>query len=152
MFVSSRRHRLDTDKLASQVQGRDEVIAGLEARIAVLERTRHDFVEEMRYVLEYGASVVAREDEQRGVALKTLGHVLPYLLSGKRHWSGPTLTESSASALSEAHKLAAAHGFTLPSDPVEAVKAMLALAMMLFTPEQSLPVEGLRVLHPLTAG
>jgi len=152
MLLSSRRDRLDTDKLASQVQDQQEVIAGLEARIAMLERTRHDFVEEMRYVLESGALAVAREDEQRGDALKTLGHVLPYLLSGKRHWSDPAIPESAARALSEAQKLAEAHGFVLPSEPVDAVRAMLCLAMMLFTPEQSLPVDGLRVLHPLKAG
>ena len=152
MFVSSRRHRTDTDRLASQVQGRDVVIADLEERIATLERTRHDFVEEMRYVLESGALAIARLDEQRGNALKTVGHVLPYLLSGKRHWCASVPPELAASALSEARKLAEAHGFALPSDPVEAVKAMLSLAMMLFTPEKSMPVEGLRVLHPLKRG
>ncbi|MBA9846793.1 hypothetical protein DEE93_17710 [Ralstonia pickettii] len=151
MLVSSRRHQLDTERLTSQVQRRDEVIAGLEARIEVLERTRHDFVEEMRYVLESGACVLAREDEARRDALKTVGHVLPYLLSGKRHWSEPAHLEAAASARSEAQKLAEVHGFVLPTDPEEAVKAMLALAMMLFTPEQSLPVEGLRVLYPAKA-
>ncbi|MCK8652942.1 hypothetical protein PQH03_28305 [Ralstonia insidiosa] len=151
MFVSSRRHRLETDKLTSQLREQDQVIDGLAARIAMLERTRHDFVEEMRYVLESGASVLAREDEQTSDALRTLGHVLPYLLSGKRHWSDPAFPESAASARGEAQKLAEAHGFVLPSDPEEAVKAMLALAMMLFTPEQSLTVEGLRVLHPSNA-
>lgn len=152
MFVSSRQHRLDREKLASKIQDRDEVIAGLEARIAKLERTRHDLVEGMRYVIESGAVAMEREDGQRAGELKTLGHVLPYLLSGQRRWSEPAIPESAACALSEAQALAEAHGFVLPSDPVEAVKAMLSLAMMLFTPEQSLPVEGLQVLHPLKAG
>lgn len=114
MFVSSRRHRLETDKLTSQLREQDQVIDGLAARIAMLERTRHDFVEEMRYVLESGASVLAREDEQTSDALRTLGHVLPYLLSGKRHWSDPAFPESAASARGEAQKLAEAHGFACP--------------------------------------
>lgn len=151
MLMSSRRHRIEMERLAAEVQERDVKIAQLEARSAALEKSRHDLVEEMRYVIESGAEAVAQADVHRANQLKALGHVLPYILSGRRHWDEPGEFASAQYALEEAGKLAETSGFTLPTDPVEAVKAMLDLAFMLFTPSYSLPVEGLRIRYPLRA-
>lgn len=78
-------------------------------------------------------------------------HVLPYLLSGRRHWDGPEMQGGADSAVLRAQQLAAEYGFSLPDDPVHRVKAMFDLAMALFNPALSLPLEGLRNHHPLAA-
>lgn len=148
MFVSPRRHRLETDRLTAELSRKDEQIAALERRLVEAERTRHELVEEVRYVIEAGGLHVESSDRLRGERLKSIGHVLPYLLSGRRQWHGPELPEIGVSALMSAKQLAAEYGFTLPDDPVDAVKAMLDLALALFNPVLSLPLQGLQNRHP----
>lgn len=151
MFVSTHRHKQDTDRLAAELRARDEQIAVLEQRVIEAERTRHEFVEEARYVIEAGGDHVSSTDPLRGEHLKVLGHVLPYLLSGRRHWSDPEMPEVADSAVLRAQQLAAEYGFSLPDEPVHRAKAMFDLAMALFNPRLSLPLEGLRNRHPLAA-
>lgn len=151
MFVSARRHKLEIDRLATELKSREEHIAVLDRRVIEAKRTRHEFIEEVRYVIEAGADHVSDTDSLRGERLKTLGHVLPYLLSGRRHWDDPEMPEIAGSAVLEARQLAAEFGFSLPDDPVHAVKAMFDLAMALFNPSLSLALKGLQCRHPLAA-
>ncbi len=149
IFVSARRHKLESDRLAAELKNRDEQIYALERRVAETERVRHELIEEVRYLIEAGADHVGCTDSLRGEDLKTIGHVLPYLLSGRRCWDGPALQELAASEDLRARQLAADYGFRLPDDPVSAVKSMLDLAMALFKP--SLSVDGLKNIYPLTS-
>ena len=150
MFVSTHHHKQEIARLAADLKDKDEQIADLERRAVEAERTRHDFMEEVRYVIEAGGDHVIGNDPLRGEHLRTLGHVLPYLLSGRRRWNDPELPGIADSSVLRAKQLAAAYGFILPDDPVDAVKAMLDLALVLFNPALSLPLEGLRNRHPLT--
>jgi len=149
MFISTHRHKQQIDRLAAELKGKVEQIAALERRAIEAERTRHEFIEELRYVIEAGGDHVIGNDPLRGEHLRTLGHVLPYLLSGRRHWNDPELPGIADSAVLRGKQLAAEYGFTLPDDPVDAVKAMLDLALALFNPALSLPLKGLRNRHPL---
>jgi hypothetical protein len=149
MFVSTQRHKMVIDRFAAELRRRDEQIAALKQRVTEAERTRHEFIEEVRYVIEAGGDHVGDSDSLRGAHLKALGHVLPYLLSGRRHWNDPEMPQVADPAVVNARQLAAEYGFTLPDEPVPAVKAMLDLAMALFNPALSLPLEGLRDYHSL---
>ena len=149
MFVSAHRHKAEINGLAAELRSKDESIAALEKRAIEAERTRHDFIEGVRYVIEAGGYHVGSSDSLRGERLKTLGHVLPYLLSGRRHWIDPEMPKIADSAIASGKQLAAEYGFTLPNDPEYAVKAMLDLALVLFNPALSLPLEGLRNFYPL---
>ncbi len=149
MFVSTHHHKRETDRLNAELKDRDERIAALERLVVEAERTRHEFIEEIRYVIEAGGDHVIGNDPLRGEHLRTVGHVLPYLLSGRRHWSGPELQGVTDSAVLSAKQLAAEYGFSLPDDPEGAVKAMLDLALVLFNPALSSPLERLRNHHPL---
>ena len=149
MFVSTHHHKRETDRLTAELKDRDERIAALERRVVEAERTRHEFIEEIRYVIEAAGDHVIGNDPLRGEHLRTLGHVLPYLLSGRRHWSGPELPGGADSAVLSAKHLAAEYSFSLPDDPEGAVKAMLDLALVLFNPARSSPLERLRNHHPL---
>ena len=151
MLGSARRHKLEIDRLTAELRKRDDEIAILERDVIESERTRHELIEEVRYVIEAGADHVSDSDALRGERLKTLGHVLPYLLSGRRHWDDPEMPEIAGSAVLEARHLAAEFGFSLPDDPVHAVKAMFDLAMALFNPSLSLALKGLQYRHPLAA-
>lgn len=151
MFVSTHHHKQEIDRLAATLKDKDEQIAALERRAVEAERTRHEFVEEIRYVIEAGGEHVSGNDALRGEHLKVLGHVLPYLLSGRRHWDDPEMPGVADSAVLRAQQLAAEYGFSLPDDPVHRVKATFDLAMALFNPALSLPLEGLRNRHPLAA-
>jgi hypothetical protein len=149
MLFPSQRYKLENERLSAELQLKDQHIKDLERRAADAERTRHDLIEQVRYMLEAGADAIGELAPQRGEQLSTLGHVLPYLLSGKRHWSDPSGLGPAEDAQARARQLAEAHGFALPPDPVDSVKAMLDLAMMLFNPARSFPVEGWRNCYPL---
>lgn len=151
MFVSGHRHKREISRLTAELSDKNAQIVALEQRAIEAERTRHEFVEEIRYVIEAGGEHVSGNDALRGEHLKVLGHVLPYLLSGRRHWDDPEMRGVADSAVLRAQQLAAEYGFSLPDDPVHRVKAMFDLAMALFNPALSLPLEGLRNRHPLTA-
>jgi len=149
MFVSTHHHKRETDRLTAELKDRDERIAALERRVVEAERTRHEFIEEIRYVIEAGGDYLFRNDRLRGDHLRTVGHVLPYLLSGRRHWIEPELPGVTDSAVLSAKLLAAEYGFSLPDDPQRAVKAMLDLATVLFNPARLSTLERLRNHHPL---
>ncbi len=105
MFVSTHHHKRETDRLNAELKDRDERIAALERRVVEAERTRHEFIEEIRYVIEASGDHVISNDPLRGEHLRTVGHMLPYLLSGRRHWSGPELQGVTDSAvLSAKHR------------------------------------------------
>lgn len=120
------------------------------ASVGTVEQSQHEIVEKCRYVLEAGAVVLELSDGHRAKELKVLAHHLPYLLNGRRHWNDLTDFAGAGAAWSEAKGLAEIYGgFTLPEDPIEAVKAMLDLASMLFMPAWSVPVEALQKRFPL---
>lgn len=150
MFVSTQRHKLEIDRLAAELMGRDEQIAALEQRVAEVERTRHELIEEVRYVIQASGEHVGSSDSLRGEHLETLGHVLPYVLSRRRHWTDPNMPEVADSAVLNAKQLVAKYGFALPDDPVLAVKAMLDLATAILNPVRSVLLRGLQNLYPLT--
>lgn len=149
MFVSARRHQQEIDNLASDLRRKCEQLEAMEQRVVEAERSRHEIMEMVRSVIEEGGNVVSSNDALRGENLRTIGHVLPYLLSGRRHWNGLEMPELADSASLNAKQLAAEYGFSLPGDPVDAVKAILNLALVLFNPALSLPLEGLKNLHPM---
>lgn len=150
MFITEHRHEHEIASLAAQLKDKDTLIAALERRVLEAERSRHEIVEEVRYLIEAAADQCLRCDPH-AEHLRTLGHVLPYLLSGKRHWndSARMVALSTADAVHDAKQLAAEFGFTLPDEPVDAVKAMLDLALVLVNPALSLPLEGLRHRYPI---
>lgn len=74
--------------LVEKIQRLERFVAELQDE---LQRTRHEFIEDFRYVLEAGGDHVIGNDPLRGEHLRAVGHLLPYLLSGRRHWSGPEL-------------------------------------------------------------
>lgn len=149
MFVSERRHKAEIDWLTTEVEMRDNAIAALEKQLIEAERTRHDFIEEVRYVIEAGGHHVGGSDSRRGEHLKIVGYILPYLLSGRRHWIDPEMPDIAGPAIESGKQLAAEYGFVLPDDPECAVKAMLDLALVLFNPAFSLPLERLQNRYPL---
>ena len=150
MFVTESRYRKDTRKLARTVEEREQLISTLQARIAVLEKSRHDIVEATRYVIESASEVVSDADPACGEDLRQLAHTLPYLLSRRRCWEVEPPKGAADGHRSDAEAIASKNGFRLPEEPVAAVMAMLKLALALFNPEVSRwLVEGLKVQYPL---
>lgn len=150
MIVSTRRHKQEVGRLTSEVQNRDKQISALEKRAIEAERTRHNFLEEMRYVIEAGGEHVNGSNSLRGEHLKTLAHVLPYLLDGRRNWNDQKIPEIAESAVLNAKQLATEYGFSLPNEPELAVQAMLDIAKFIFNPKLLLPLQGLRNLYPIS--
>jgi hypothetical protein len=103
----------------------------------------------MRYTIESGAAALAEINEDRGRHVQAAGHALPYLLNGQRHWGIRGPDANAHEVRMNVEQLAAEHGFSLPADPVEAVKATLELVSMLFAPSHSVPVERLRRRYPI---
>lgn len=143
MIISSRRHRLEMEELGGKLRASEWRVTDLEQRLSQVERSRHEFVEQMRYVLEAGGEALEEVDTLRGENLKRLGHVLPYLLTGRRHWDEAGVEDAGRVVL-EARKLAAQQGFALPAEPASGVLAMLDVAITLFNPSRSDPVERLK--------
>lgn len=129
----------------------DRLIAQWKVRAETAERAAHELVEETRYALGAAAEVLSEKSQVTGATLASIARVLPYVLSGRRHWDDfPFEFEGNATdAKAKAQAIARAHGFELPSNPTEAVKALLELSSMLLVPSYSLPVEGLKIRHPL---
>lgn len=149
MYCVWRTTMASMEQLASELEERDCQITALQERALQAEQTRHEFIEEMRYVIEAGSFQVQRDDPLRSEHLKMVGHVLPYLLSKRRHWGDLDMPEFAESVQTKAKQLAAEYGFALPDDPVHAVKSMLDLAFVLFNPAMSFPLEGLRNRYPV---
>lgn len=116
------------------------------ARAVSAERSAHKVVEQIRYVLEAAAEA---ECAKYSGALGGIGHVLPYVFSGRRHWSEPSPPEYAAENVSTARRIASSYGFELPGDPTMAVTSLLDVAAMLLNPKCTLPVEGWQGIHPL---
>lgn len=148
MFVRASRYHRDTRVLVQELDARDKLIAALQSQVANLEKSRHQFVEAARYVIESGSDVVRTMDADRGEELCELANTLPFLLSGRRHWDGPRFKQSSEGMRSAAERIASDNGFELPKDPVAAVMALFDLATALFSPGRSVPLETLRKRFP----
>lgn len=145
MFSQS-KHLADIKQLRAELGERDQRINDLVVRAVKAERDAHKLVEQMRYVLEVAGYAGRATDAE---AIAGIGHVLPYVLSGRRHWDEPAMPDMAAEHISAARRIAAAHGFELPDDPAMAVASLLDVAAMLFNPDRSFPVEGWRNMRPL---
>lgn len=145
------RHREAVNELQARVADRDRQIFELEARAERAEKTAHMLAEETRYTLESAAQLVSEGDPKTGETLANIAHVLPYVFSGRRHWDDPGYPKAVATALDTARATTREYGFELPDDPAEAVISLLELSSMLFVPSHSLPVDGLRIRHPVTS-
>ncbi|MGN7104859.1 hypothetical protein ACTHR6_24825 [Ralstonia holmesii] len=148
-FLRAEKERGRTEAMQQQLADRDRLIAKWKVRAETAERAAHELVEETRYTLGAAAEVLSKSDKAAGDALAKIAHVLPYVLSGRRHWDDYLSETDAASVRATAQAISRAHGFELPSHPTEAVKSLLELAMMLLVPSYSLPVEGLRIRYPL---
>lgn len=146
MFSQS-KHLAEVERLRGELAERDQLINGLAERAMKAERDAHRFAEQMRYVLETAGDAGRAADAE---TLAGIGHVLPYVLSGRRHWSDPATPNTTAvECISAARQIAATHGFELPDDPAMAVASLLDVAAMLFNPDRTFPVEGWRNMRPL---
>ncbi len=145
MFSQS-KHLADVKQLRAELAERDQRINDLVARAVKAERDAHRLVEQMRYVLEVAGYAGRATDAE---TIGGIGHVLPYVLSGRRHWDDPAIPDMAAEHISTARQIAATHGFELPDDPAMAVASLLDVAAMLFNPDRTFPVEGWRNLRPL---
>ncbi|HDR9133262.1 TPA: hypothetical protein QDA91_004407 [Burkholderia vietnamiensis] len=125
---------------------RDRRISELTERAENAERGAHHVIEQMRYVLEVAGDAGRATDAE---TIGTIGHVLPYVFSGRRHWNEPAPPESVSENMSAARRIALMHGFELPDNPVMAVASLLDVAAMLFNPTRTFPVEGWRNMHPV---
>jgi len=152
MLITERRHKYQLEKLNSVLEDNEREIIELSRQLASVERSRHEFVELTRYVIESGAMALGDTGDDRASDLSKLGHVLPYVLSGKRSWDGPVMQPQSRSPRDRADELAKKYHFTLPGDPIEATKALLMLAMVLFTPGASVPLHTLQRRFPIEQG
>lgn len=141
-MFSKERTELDRlrDELAESQKRYDELAAS--ARTAA--RTAHGMVEQTRYTLEAAAKHASNPE-----ALERIAHALPYVFSGRRHWSDPAMPEIAAERVEDARRVAAAYGFQLPDDPATAVESLLAVAAMLLDPAHNLKVKGMRSVWPL---
>ncbi|MDR8092951.1 hypothetical protein KPB05_36450 [Burkholderia gladioli] len=148
MFISHAKHVAEVKQLRAELAERDRRISELTGRAAKAERAAHEVVEQMRYVLEVAAEAGRADDAE---TLGSIGHVLPYVLSGRRHWGEPAPAESVTENLSTARCIASTHGFELPNDPAMAVVSLLDVAAMLFNSNRTFPVEGWRKMSPLHA-
>lgn len=149
MFMTTSRRRHALEAMQAELDGREQRVSELEARLASAERAAHEFVEKARYTLESASLVLSEKHKEAGEALASVAHVLPYVLSGRRHWDGPSFPESAESARENAEAISRAYGFELPCDPTVAVKSLFDLSSMLLVPSHSLPVEGLRCRYPV---
>jgi hypothetical protein len=124
----------------------------LAARAMKAERTRHELVLAARYALEAGGEHVSNYDQLRGEHIQRVGHALPYMLSGCRDWGhpDPSYTEDE---IKQVNIMARTFGFELPPkiEPEAAVKAMLELAIVLFNPKITIPLETLQIRYPARA-
>lgn len=146
MFVSNSKHLVEVEQLRAELAERDQRISALTARAVKAERGAHEVVEQMRYVLEVAGDAGRADDAE---TLGGIGHVLPYVFSGRRHWDDPDMPELVGVRVSAAQHIAAAHGFELPDDPAMAVASLLDVAAMLFNPARTFPVERWRNMRPL---
>ena len=116
----------------------------LEQQLEEVERSRHEIVQSVRYMIQAGGVAIGsndlfgKGDTLRGKQLENIGHTLPYLLSGRGHWyRGDPLPEdvqSTKEAREIANSLASRYSFSLPDEPFYALLSMLDLAMALFNP------------------
>ncbi|MCL6486472.1 MAG: hypothetical protein I4O49_20260 [Janthinobacterium lividum] len=148
-FLRAEKERSRIEATQKQLADMDCLIAEWKARAETAERTAHELVEETRYTLGAAAQVLSEKDKTTGDTLASIAHVLPYVLSGRRHWNDTPFDGNPTRAKAAAQAIAHAHGFELPTDPVEAVKALLDLSSMLLVPSYSLPVEDLKRRYPL---
>lgn len=144
MIISTRSHELAVAKLNELLQRKEAEIAVLERRISKGERSRHEIIEKVRSVIEAAGHRVGTTSAEQGEGLAGIGYALPYLLSGRRHWEGPTIKEGSELAIQNASEIARKHGVSLPADPVQAVKAALDIALALINPACNVPLTALR--------
>ncbi|MCM3583731.1 hypothetical protein M3795_25000 [Ralstonia pickettii] len=148
-FLRAEKERGRIEAMQEQLAGRDHLIAEWKARAETAERAAHELVEETRYTLGAAAEILSKSNKASGDALTKIAHVLPYVLSGRRHWDDYLSETDAARVRAEAQAITRAHGFELPDRPTEAVKSLLELSSMLLVPSYSLPVEGLRIRYPL---
>ncbi|MGG5276380.1 hypothetical protein [Pseudomonas syringae pv. coryli] len=141
------RHNAQLADLQAQLDQHKARVVELEARAVIAEKAAHEFAEETRYVLE--AAAIAVYGSNTNNDLGTIAHALPYLCSGRRHWSEQADPVAAADAKLSAQVTTRKHGFELPSAPVEAVKSILELSCMLLVPAFKAPVEGLRSRYPV---
>ncbi len=149
MYITKQRHMAEVSALQARLSEHEARVIELEARAGRAERAAHEFAEEARYTLEAAALVLEAENSQSAASLATIAHALPYVFSGRRHWSEVALPELATDARTAAQKVSRSYGFELPTEPVEAVKSIMELASMLLVPSFSLPVEGLKIRYPV---
>ncbi|CAJ0807614.1 MULTISPECIES: hypothetical protein [Ralstonia] len=148
-FLRAEKERQRIEAMQKQLADMDRLNAECKVRAETAERAAHELVEEARYTLGAAAEVLAEKNQATGATLADIARVLPYVLSGRRHWNDQPCDGNATRVKAEAQAIARSHGFELPCDPIEAVKALLELSSMLLVPSYSLPIEGLKVLYPL---
>lgn len=145
MFVSIAQHDAEVGRLTAALRDRELRIAAMEQHLSELERTRHDLVEWSGYVITSAADPVRDSDAMCSEQLRAIGQALPYLLTGRRTWDGPEMQNAAEAAISRVQQLAVDFGLSMPDDPVRRVHAMLCLAMVLFNPVHSVPIDSYRL-------
>ena len=128
----------------NELNERNEQLNRLKQQLEEAERSRHEIVQSVRYMIqaagvEIGSSdLFGKGDALRGKQLEDIGHTLPYLLSGRSRWyRGDPLPEdvhSTQEARETANRLAAKYSFSLPGEPFYALLSMLDLAVALLNP------------------
>lgn len=126
MFISKRRHLDEIDALRTELRDKSAQIVELQQKVNAVERSRHEIVEDVRYVLQAGGGLVGKADPLRGDELKAIGHYLPYLLSSRRHWDYESGFDQASAE--EARRQGVEYGLNLPEDPAQAVRAFLDYA------------------------
>ncbi|KVN48747.1 hypothetical protein WT12_08350 [Burkholderia territorii] len=142
-LISKRAHNRVVSVLHDQLESNARDMADLTRRALDAERNAHMIVEQLRYTLQAASRGTRAEDKLSGLA-----HVLPYVLSGRRHWAEPAGVSDGARMKDEARLLARDYGYELPEDPVLAVLSLLDVAALLLNPGAAYLLEGLRNLYP----
>jgi hypothetical protein len=141
MFITKQRHEKAVRSLTAELTAKDSRIASLEQEVSELRRERHQLVEWAGYAISSGGDHVSHTEAERGDHLRELGRSLPYLLSGRRNWYGTDDPHLAQRQLDCIQQLYTKYDLRLPDDPVARVHSMFCLAMSIFNPTHSIPVE-----------
>lgn len=123
LFISKKRHQDIVDKLRAELRCKNEQLGGLQQELDNVKRTRHEIVEDVRYILQAGGELIETVDPLRGKELAEIGQYLPYLLSSRRHWDYEAKCDPESAE--NARKLGVECGLSLPDDPAQAVRVFL---------------------------